>query len=127
MSTTYRDAEMPRQITGEATSQISNPRARNRVETAAYLLGASREMPGLTDDEIRHQQAIQACYSAMAGGTVPNLESYSNSLAVDGGHSDETCKLTTCLFATVYLFYTLFSSLSHPHQYDEGQCHHHLH
>lgn len=44
--TTYQDAnsEMLRQGTDDAISQISNPHACN-------LLGAIREMPGLTDDE----------------------------------------------------------------------------
>src|SRR6266849_6440212 len=69
------------QQTANTISCITNPTARSRVQRAAYLLGASRNMPELTRGEINHHLAVQLCYSAMNSGFVidPSLQSRKSS------------------------------------------------
>lgn len=62
-------------------SNISNPSARSRVQKYAYLLGASSEMPELTQEEINQHRAVQSCYKAMSGIDPALLDSRASSPA----------------------------------------------
>jgi hypothetical protein len=96
---------MPLQTTGEIVSQIPNTRARNRAQTAAYLVGVSQDIPVMSVDGINQKGAVQACYDAMAH-MEPDFEVQSCSMA----YKDEIYK--ACWSTSFFLL-----SFANTHQF----------
>jgi len=77
------DLDLNRSI-NDAISQINNPRQRQSVQRAAYLLGASED-PGLSQDEINRELAIRACYAAINGEVAgPNITQAADDVVQSG-------------------------------------------
>jgi len=113
------------QSTANTIARISNPSTRSRVQTYAYLLGASSEMPEITQEEINQHQAVQSCYDAMSGINPALPDSQANS------PEDEACELFFwCLLSFAERGCSPFSDSNqhhkgrHPHHHSRSYLYH---